>query len=324
VNNTVTRKSYIPSSFFPNIFDSLAYQNCSASEAPVTFLPNLTESLTTAEAAITNFTETLDLATNLEATCGRNFDAIRGYLSLIIDDYNTFYKNATTIEDFLSCENLHPLYTELTHDIACSEVPEAGLWAIGALFFVSFFSMWMITLRSSWLETRSPESDSWRSVHVGSSYNGAGSSHGNGNNRRISQNSRRRDDGSRIRNNNGNVGNESEREGSYESVGYDVTQVVDIRNENQNGSNRNRVLDARRPQPQPQPQPQRTGDNYSNPHSNQYRQGDPSSRTPPPPRARGQTQETDTTYNNDDEYLKYESDVDHELDDIIDANGNLI
>ena len=118
----------------------------------------MTEELIKAQRSIFDLTESMDLATNLDATCGRHFEALRAYLALISADYTELYANTTAIMGFLSCDTVHPIYVELTHDIACADVPPAGAWAICSLFIISFFSMLMITFRSSWLETLPPGS----------------------------------------------------------------------------------------------------------------------------------------------------------------------
>ena len=78
--------------------------------------------------------------------------------TLIGADYNEIYANTTVVMGFLSCDTVHPIYVELAHDIACADVPPAGAWAICSIFIISFFSMLMITFRSSWLETLPPGS----------------------------------------------------------------------------------------------------------------------------------------------------------------------
>ena len=100
--------------------------------------------------SIATFTQSIDVGTDIEATCGRDFDAIRGYLTLLTNDYTELTNNVTTVMDNLSCNMMNLAYTELTHSTFCTYVPTSGLWSIGALFLVSFFSMWMITFRTAW------------------------------------------------------------------------------------------------------------------------------------------------------------------------------
>lgn len=93
----------------------------------------------------------MDTAIDIESICGREFIVIRGYLTLLNGDYEELAVNATKIMDGLSCDTVHPLYLDLTHDVVCTQIPEAGiLWQ---LVTMSFFGMVMITLRTSWLET---------------------------------------------------------------------------------------------------------------------------------------------------------------------------
>lgn len=90
---------------------------------------------------------------NLSTICGgKDFGPIRGYFALLTADYNELSANVTIVENLLSCENVHPLYVDLVHEVTCSEIPEAALWAFGALLIVAFFSMVMITCRTAWLD----------------------------------------------------------------------------------------------------------------------------------------------------------------------------
>jgi hypothetical protein len=90
---------------------------------------------------------------NLSTICGgKDFGPILGYFALLTADYTELSANVTIVEDLLSCENVHPLYVDLAHEVICSEIPEAVLWAFGALLIVAFFSMVMITCRTAWLD----------------------------------------------------------------------------------------------------------------------------------------------------------------------------
>ena len=90
---------------------------------------------------------------NLSTICGgKDFGPIRGYFALLTADYTELSANVTIVEDLLSCENVHPLYVDLVHEVTCSEIPESALWAFGGLLIVAFFSMVMITCRTAWLD----------------------------------------------------------------------------------------------------------------------------------------------------------------------------
>lgn len=89
----------------------------------------------------------------LSTICGnKDFGPILGYFAILTDDYTELSANVTMVHDLLSCESVHPLYVDLVHEVTCSEIPEAALWAFGALLIVAFFSMVMITCRTAWLD----------------------------------------------------------------------------------------------------------------------------------------------------------------------------
>eukprot|EP01083_Nonionella_stella_P078999 216506_1 len=91
---------------------------------------------------------------SLSETCGgKDFTATRAYLDLMAQDYNELIANATSTEKLLSCEHINTIYSDIVHDELCTEIPEASAWAVGMLLALSFFAMWMVTLRSAWLET---------------------------------------------------------------------------------------------------------------------------------------------------------------------------
>lgn len=110
--------------------------------------------------SIANLTESMNSATLLDSICGRDFEAILAYFTQISADYTELHQNVTSVIEHLDCETIRPIYIELVHHILCKEVPFAGVWAIGALFIISLFSMLMITFRASWLENLEPSDDS--------------------------------------------------------------------------------------------------------------------------------------------------------------------
>lgn len=88
----------------------------------------------------------------MQIICGKDFNAIRGYMTVLTADYAAFETDTSATMGLLSCESIQPLYVDLVHDSVCTDTPEAGSWAFGALLTISFFSMMMITFRSAWLE----------------------------------------------------------------------------------------------------------------------------------------------------------------------------
>lgn len=132
-------------------------QDCESSDFPLVFIPTMIGNLNRAKESIVKLVTAMDLATNLESICGRDYVVIRGYLTLLSGDYSKLGRNATAAMDYLSCDTVYPLYVDLVHDTTCKDAPESGVWAFGTLLLVSFFSMLMITFRSAWLETISAD-----------------------------------------------------------------------------------------------------------------------------------------------------------------------
>merc|ERR1719354_1517029 len=125
--------------------------DCDRVNFPLSFIPTVILKLGQTKESIRSLLTAMDTAIDIESICGREFIVIRGYLTLLNGDYEELAVNATKIMDGLSCDTVHPLYLDLTHDVVCTQIPEAGiLWQ---LITMSFFGMMMITLRTSWLET---------------------------------------------------------------------------------------------------------------------------------------------------------------------------
>ncbi len=95
----------------------------------------------------------MNLATNLESICNNDFIVIRGYLRLLSGDYSQLSRKVANILELLSCNKIHPLYSDLVHDIVCDSAPESATWAFFSLLLVCVFSMIVITFRSSWFNT---------------------------------------------------------------------------------------------------------------------------------------------------------------------------
>jgi len=115
-----------------------------------------TSSMNTTVTLLGSLASAMDRAglSNLSETCGgKDFTATRAYLDLMAQDYNELITNATVTEKLLSCENINSIYSDIVYDELCTEIPEASAWAVGMLLAISFFAMWMVTLRSAWLET---------------------------------------------------------------------------------------------------------------------------------------------------------------------------
>lgn len=52
--------------------------------------------------------------------------------------------------DLALCRSISPLYTALVHDLVCTEFIQMVGPMLWSMFFISIFSMVMVTLRVSW------------------------------------------------------------------------------------------------------------------------------------------------------------------------------
>jgi len=139
--------------YLKDIYNYWISESCNTATFPLPFLPEFQTNLEKAISSMSNLRELMVAATNLTAICGgKDFGAIYGYFTLLTDDYSAISTNITNTIELLECSNVNPMYKELVHDVACHDVPEASIWAFGSLLIVSFFSMVMITIRSSWLD----------------------------------------------------------------------------------------------------------------------------------------------------------------------------
>lgn len=131
----------------------LNVKDCNTVAFPLSFLSDFVVNLEKTIVSMSNLRESMNAATNLTAICGgKDFGSIYGYFTLLTNDYIEFAANATNTMELLKCQQINPMYKELVHEVACTDVPEAAIWAFGTLLVISFFSMVMITLRASWLD----------------------------------------------------------------------------------------------------------------------------------------------------------------------------
>lgn len=136
-----------------DIYNYWIVEDCNTVAFPLSFLSDFVVNLEKTISSMSNLRESMNAAANLTAICGgKDFGSIYGYFTLLTNDYIEFAANATSTMELLNCQQINPMYKELVHEVACTDVPEAAIWAFGTLLVISFFSMVMITLRASWLD----------------------------------------------------------------------------------------------------------------------------------------------------------------------------
>lgn len=76
---------------------------------------------------------------------------IQGSISDLSTDIASLLRRSGDIIDLLGCEKTNTVYSEIMHNITCTQGSRITFFVFVSFIFISFFGMMMITLRSAWL-----------------------------------------------------------------------------------------------------------------------------------------------------------------------------
>jgi hypothetical protein len=96
---------------------------------------------------------------DLSFRCGRDFEPIASSLDVMMNILSGLEKSARSGLNLLSCERIVPIYTDIVYEGTCDHSVTGLSWMFACLLIVATMGMIMITLRSSFQNSRLESDD---------------------------------------------------------------------------------------------------------------------------------------------------------------------